>query len=200
MRRAGELSDGREDEALRDEAACEEEVREEGQGEDVLALYLEDLKQIPTLKAEEEARLLEQLRADREDSRARKRLTEAYLETALAEIRPYLGRMDVGELIGVANLALTAALCDEKTLESAVLRDTIKRNVHTALEEAVQEESQSDAEEHTLAERLNAMSDIASELAAELGREASPEDLAVRLGIPLDEVQRLLAMSMQALE
>ena len=111
MRRAGELSDGREDEALRDEAA-----REEGQGEDVLALYLEDLKQIPALKAEEEARLLEQLRADREDSRARKRLTEAYLETALAEIRPYLGRMDVGELIGVANLALTAALCDEKNV------------------------------------------------------------------------------------
>ena len=200
MRRAGQLSDGREDETLRDEAAREEASREEGQGEDVLALYLEDLKQIPALEAEEEERLVAKLRAKPEDSRARKRLTEAYLETALAEIRPYLGRMDVGELIGVANLALTAALCDEKTLESAVLRDTIKRNVHTALEEAVQEESQSDAEEHTLAERLNAMSDITSELAAELGREASPEDLAVRLGIPLDEVQRLLAMSMQALE
>ena len=195
MRRAGQLSDGREDETLRDEAA-----REEGQGEDVLALYLEDLKQIPALEAEEEERLVAKLREKPEDSRARKRLTEAYLETALAEIRPYLGRMDVGELIGVANLALTAALCDEKTLESAVLRDTIKRNVHTALEEAVQEESQSDAEEHTLAERLNAMSDLASELAAELGREASPEDLAIRLGIPMDEVQRLLAMSMQALE
>lgn len=200
MRRAGQLSDGREDETLRDEAAREEASREEGQGEDVLALYLEDLKQIPALEVEEEERLVAQLRAKPEDSRARKRLTEAYLETALAEIRPYLGRMDVGELIGVANLALTAALCDEKTLESAVLRDTIKRNVHTALEETVQEESQSDAEEHTLAERLNAMSDLASELAAELGREASPEDLAIRLGIPMDEVQRLLAMSMQALE
>lgn len=200
MRRAGKLSDGREDETLRDEAAREEASREEGQGEDVLALYLEDLKQIPALEAEEEESLVAKLRAKPEDSRARKRLTEAYLETALAEIRPYLGRMDVGELIGVANLALTAALCDEKTLESAVLRDTIKRNVHTALEEAVQEESQSDAEEHTLAERLNAMSDLASELAAELGREASPEDLAIRLGIPMDEVQRLLAMSMQALE
>lgn len=200
MRRAGQLSDGREDETLRDEAAREEASREEEQGEDVLALYLEDLKQIPALEAEEEERLVAKLRAKPEDSRARKRLTEAYLETALAEIRPYLGRMDVGELIGVANLALTAALCDEKTLESAVLRDTIKRNVHTALEEAVQEESQSDAEEHTLAERLNAMSDLASELAAKLGREASPEDLAIRLGIPIDEVQRLLAMSMQALE
>ena len=200
MRRAGKLSDGREDETLRDEAAREEASREEGQGEDVLALYSEDLKQIPALEAEEEERLVAKLREKPEDSRARKRLTEAYLETALAEIRPYLGRMDVGELIGVANLALTAALCDEKTLESAVLRDTIKRNVHTALEEAVQEESQSDAEEHTLAERLNAMSDLASELAAELGREANPEDLAIRLGIPMDEVQRLLAMSMQALE
>jgi len=200
MRRAGQLSDGREDETLRDKAAREEASREEGQGEDVLALYLEDLKQIPALEAEEEERLVAKLREKPEDSRARKRLTEAYLETALAEIRPYLGRMDVGELIGVANLALTAALCDEKTLESAVLRDTIKRNVHTALEEAVQEESQSGAEEHTLAERLNAMSDLASELAAELGREASPEDLAIRLGIPIDEVQRLLAMSMQALE
>ena len=200
MRRACQLSDGREDETLRDEAAREEASREVGPGEDVLALYLADLKQIPALEAEEEERLVAKLRAKPEDSRARKRLTEAYLETALAEIRPYLGRMDVGELIGVANLALTAALCDEKTLESAVLRDTIKRNVHTALEEAVQEESQSDAEEHTLAERLNAMSDLASELAAELGREASPEDLAIRLGIPMDEVQRLLAMSMQALE
>ena len=200
MRRAGQLSDGREDETLRDEAAREEASREEGQGEDVLALYLEDLKQIPALEAEEEERLVAKLRAKPEDSRARKRLTEAYLATALAEIRPYLGRMDVGELIGVANLALTAALCDEKTLESAVLRDTIKRNVQTALEEGVQEESQSDAEEHTLAERLNAMSDLASELAAELGREASPEDLAIRLGISMDEVQRLLAMSMQALE
>ena len=46
MRRAGQLSDGREDETLRDEAAREEASREEGQGEDVLALYLEDLKQI----------------------------------------------------------------------------------------------------------------------------------------------------------
>ncbi len=200
MRRAGQLSDGREDETLREEAACDKAEREEGQHEDVLALYLEDLKQIPELKAEEEARLLEQLRAKREDVPARKRLTEGYLGTALEEIRPFLGRMDVGELIGVANLALTATLCDEKTLESAVLRDTIKRNVRTALAEAVQEESRSDAEERTLAERLNVMSELASELASELGREASPEDLAIRLGIPIDEVQRLLAMSMQALE
>ena len=200
MRRAGQLSDGREDETLREEAECDKAEREEGQHEDVLALYLEDLKQIPELKAEEEARLLEQLRAKREDVPARKRLTEGYLGTALEEIRPFLGRMDVGELIGVANLALTATLCDEKTLESAVLRDTIKRNVRTALAEAVQEESRSDAEERTLAERLNAMSELASELASELGREASPEDLAIRLGIPIDEVQRLLAMSMQALE
>ncbi len=200
MRRAGQLSDGREDETLREEAECDKAEREEGQREDVLALYLEDLKQIPELKAEEEARLLEQLRAKREDVPARKRLTEGYLGTALEEIRPFLGKMDVGELIGVANLALTATLCDEKTLESAVLRDTIKRNVRTALAEAVQEESRSDAEERTLAERLNAMSELASELASELGRETSPEDLAIRLGIPIDEVQRLLAMSMQALE
>ena len=68
MRRAGQLSDGREDEALRDEAAREEASREEGQGEDVLALYLEDLKQIPALEAEEEERLVAQLRAKPEDS------------------------------------------------------------------------------------------------------------------------------------
>ena len=72
MRRAGQLSDGREDETLRDEAAREEASREEGQGEDVLALYLEDLKQIPALEAEEEERLVAKLRAKPEDSRARK--------------------------------------------------------------------------------------------------------------------------------
>ena len=192
MRRAGELSGGREEQT-------QAETGNEGMtGADLLSLYLEELKQIPALEAEEEAALLEKLRAG--DARARKRLTEGYLGTALAEIQPFVGSMEAGELIGVANLALTAALCDEKILESTVLRDTIKQKVHTALEEAVRENRQSDTAEQTLADRMNALTELSSELAAELGREASPEELAARLDIPLDEVRRLLAMSMQALE
>lgn len=192
MRRAGELSGGREEQT-------QAETGNEGMtGADLLSLYLEELKQIPALEAEEEEALLEKLRAG--DARARKRLTEGYLGTALAEIQPFVGTMEAGELIGVANLALTAALCDEKILESTVLRDTIKQKVHTALEEAVRENRQSDTGEQTLADRMNALTELSSELAAELGREASPEELAARLDIPLDEVQRLLAMSMQALE
>ena len=192
MRRAGELSGGREEQ-------IQAETGNEGMtGADLLSLYLEELKQIPALEAEEEAVLLEKLRAG--DARARKRLTEGYLGTALAEIQPFVGSMEAGELIGVANLALTAALCDEKILESTVLRDTIKQKVHTALEEAVRENRQSDTAEQTLADRMNALTELSSELAAELGREASPEELASRLDIPLDEVQRLLAMSMQTLE
>lgn len=192
MRRAGELSGGREEQ-------IQAETENEGMtGADLLSLYLEELKQIPALEAEEEAALLEKLRAG--DARARKRLTEGYLGTALAEIQPFVGSMEAGELIGVANLALTAALCDEKILESTVLRDTIKQKVHTALEEAVRENRQSDTGEQTLADRMNALTELSSKLAAELGREASPEELASRLDIPLDEVQRLLAMSMQALE
>jgi hypothetical protein len=192
MRRAGELSGGREEQ-------IQAETENEGMtGADLLSLYLEELKQIPALEAEEEAALLEKLRAG--DARARKRLTEGYLGTALAEIQPFVGSMEAGELIGVANLALTAALCDEKILESTVLRDTIKQKVHTALEEAVRENRQSDTGEQTLADRMNALTELSSELAAELGREANPEELAARLDIPLDEVQRLLAMSMQALE
>lgn len=192
MRRAGELSGGREEQ-------IQAETENEGMtGADLLSLYLEELKQIPALEGEEEAALLEKLRAG--DARARKRLTEGYLGTALAEIQPFVGSMEAGELIGVANLALTAALCDEKILESTVLRDTIKQKVHTALEEAVRENRQSDTGEQTLADRMNALTELSSELAAELGKEASPEELASRLDIPLDEVQRLLAMSMQALE
>lgn len=192
MRRAGELSGGREEQT-------QAETGNEGMtGADLLSLYLEELKLIPALEAEEEVALLEKLRAG--DARARKRLTEGYLGTALAEIQPFVGSMEAGELIGVANLALTAALCDEKILESTVLRDTIKQKVHTALEEAVRENRQSDTAEQTLADRMNALTELSSELAAELGREASPEELAARLDIPLDEVQRLLAMSMQALE
>lgn len=192
MRRAGELSGGREEQ-------IQAETENEGMtGADLLSLYLEELKQIPALEGEEEAALLEKLRAG--DARARKRLTEGYLGTALAEIQPFVGTMEAGELIGVANLALTAALCDEKILESTVLRDTIKQKVHTALEEAVRENRQSDTAEQTLADRMNALTELSSKLAAELGREASPEELASRLDIPLDEVQRLLAMSMQALE
>jgi len=192
MRRAGELSGGREEQ-------IQAETENEGMtGADLLSLYLEELKQIPALEAEEEAALLEKLRAG--DARARKRLTEGYLGTALAEIQPFVGSMEAGELIGVANLALTAALCDEKILESTVLRDTIKQKVHTALEEAVRENRQSDTGEQTLADRMNALTELSSELAAELGREASPAEQAGRGASPRALVQRLLAMSMQALE
>ena len=66
MRRAGELSGGREEQT-------QAETENEGMtGADLLSLYLEELKQIPALEAEEEEALLEKLRAG--DARARKRL------------------------------------------------------------------------------------------------------------------------------
>ena len=69
MRRAGELSGGREEQ-------IQAETGNEGMtGADLLSLYLEELKQIPALEAEEEVALLEKLRAG--DARASRRATSA---------------------------------------------------------------------------------------------------------------------------
>lgn len=93
-------------------------------GTDLLSFYSEELRQIPALGAEEEGVLLEKLWAG--DMCTRERLVEGYLDITLTEIQSFVGSMGTSELIGAADLALTATFYDEKILESTMLRSMIK--------------------------------------------------------------------------
>lgn len=177
--------------------------------EDILSLYLEELKAIRPLTEAEEAEALQ--KAGEGDRGARERLIESYLMPSLSIVKDFIGgEMGVSEMIGVSNLSLVTAVeeyigrskatGEEQQGEETGLSGYVRAAVRAALEQAETEERCSRQRAETVAERVNQLMEAARVMATELGREASPEELAERLRTPEEEVRALLKMSVQAME
>lgn len=177
--------------------------------EDILSLYLEELKAIRPLTEAEEAEALQ--KAGEGDRGARERLIESYLMLSLSIVKDFIGgEMGVSEMIGVSNLSLVTAVeeyigrskatGEEQQGEETGLSGYVRAAVRAALKQAETEERCSRQRAETVAERVNQLMEAARVMATELGREASPEELAERLRTPEEEVRALLKMSVQAME
>lgn len=177
--------------------------------EDILSLYLEELKAIRPLTEAEEAEALQ--KAGEGDRGARERLIESYLMPSLSIVKDFIGgEMGVSEMIGVSNLSLVTAVeeyigrskatGEEQQGEETGLSGYVRAAVRAALKQAETEERCSRQRAETVAERVNQLMEAARVMATELGREASPEELAERLRTPEEEVRALLKMSVQAME
>lgn len=177
--------------------------------EDILSLYLEELKAIRPLTEAEEAEALQ--KAGEGDRGARERLIESYLMPSLSIVKDFIGgEMGVSEMIGVSNLSLVTAVeeyigrskaaGEEQQEEETGLSGYVRAAVRAALKQAETEERCSRQRAETVAERVNQLMEAARVMATELGREASPEELAERLRTPEEEVRALLKMSVQAME
>ena len=162
----------------------------------LLSLYLEEMGQIPEITPEE----LNLLRWDlaREDPGARQRAVEGHLKFVLDLTRGYMGRgLGLGDLMGESHVALTLAV---HAYRKGDLREQIRRQVIAALEEATGQEKAAKEGEDLLARRLNALMETAQEMALELGREATPGELALRLLVPVEEVEEMLKIGLNAME
>lgn len=177
--------------------------------EDILSLYLEELKAIRPLTEAEEAEALQ--KAGEGDRGARERLIESYLMPSLSIVKDFIGgEMGVSEMIGVSNLSLVTAVeeyigrskaaGEGQQEEETGLSGYVRAAVRAALKQAETEERCSRQRAETVAERVNQLMEAARVMATELGREASPEELAERLRTPEEEVRALLKMSVQAME
>lgn len=192
----------------------EENMGETGSGEefteDILDIYLSEVKAISPLSEKEEEMLVSLAAAG--DSAARDRITEGYLMHALTLVKDFMGGpLSVAEMIGISNLALVGAVREhlqqsaagEKSaagaLERRPLRDTIAEAVRRELGAACEAEKQTGQEENEIAVRANRLTEAARVMAAELGRPATEEELAERMHCPAEEIRTLLNMTMQAM-
>lgn len=195
--------------AAEDEEAAAD--NDEG-GADVLAIYLEEVQNIPAFHDGEEKELI--FRAAAGDPGARDRLMEGHLKFILEIVREHMGGpLGISEMIGISNLGLVKAIRlyldhaaamiaknKEFSLETPSLRDTIANTVKEDIGAAEQRERAEKREGDEIASRANLLMEAARVMAEELGREATKTELAERMKLPEEEVEQLLKMAMQAIE
>ncbi len=188
---------------------------EEDAAPDLLGIYFDEVNAIPAFGEGEEEALSR--RAAQGDAAARDRLMEGYLKHALTIVREYMGGpVSVPELIGISNLSMVKAVrtwldhqaapyvrpagkTEDQALATLSLRDTITATVRTDLAAAVERENFKKKESEEIAGRANRLTETARVMAGELGRQATPEELAERMRIPVEEVKELIRMTMQAM-
>lgn len=129
----------------------------------------------------------------------RNRLIEQYLPEVLESLVDFTQMgVDEDDLVGEASLILTETV--DAYLKNPVgeLGDIIDMTINERLTAYITESNMLKAADQDLADRLNDLSDAAVELLEELGRTPSAEELAQKLDISADEVERLLKISEEA--
>lgn len=157
-----------------------------------LKIYLQEIGQIPLLTEEEEKELGKRLAGG--DLSARERLEEGNLRLVVSLAKHYTGRgIPLLDLIQEGNMGL---------MHAAEKYDYTKENrfstyaswwIKEAMQRAIDQQSREIRVPVHVAENMKKVQRAAKELQQELGRDASPEEIALRLGDrTAEEVQDIL--------
>lgn len=167
----------------------------EDRGIDVLEMYIEELKQVPSCTPEEEETLLKSLAGGKKDAAGR--LVEGKLMDAMAVAAEYRDRgLSMNDLIQEASMAL---LMTANEYTGGDFNGLMKRRIRQALEEALSLQDNEVRIEEEMAARVNVLKDISASMANELGREATVEELAGRMKMTVDEIRDIMKLTLDAM-
>lgn len=163
--------------------------------DEVLQLYLEDLKDIAPAAEGEEKHLYNQIRKG--DSSAVKRLSELYLYTVIAIAKEYAqGSLPVGDLIQEGNLGLLTGismLADKP--EDVSEGDYLVGSIRESIELYILEQGDQSAIGKKAVEKANKLHKAIQELEEELEHKVSKAEVSAFLNIPVDEIDEVIRLS-----
>lgn len=163
-----------------------------------LAFYLEELEFVKPYTSKEEDELINRMLNG--DVQARNLLTEAYLKMVIQIARTFQNKgVLVTDLIQEGNLGLVSALVAYKKEEHKNLKEYLRVSIIECMKEAMGEQSISRETALKVADRVNQLSEISLALAKSLGREATPLELAQKMGIAEEEVKDIMKISLDAI-
>ena len=162
--------------------------------EDPVRMYLKEIGTVPLLSAEEELRLAK--RKAEGDESAKERLIEANLRLVVSIAKRYVGRgMQLLDLIQEGNLGLI------KAVEKFDYRKGYKFSTYAtwwirqAITRAIADQARTIRIPVHMVETINRLVRTQRQLVQKLGREATPEELAKELDMPVDRVREIMKIS-----
>ncbi|MDY4876651.1 MAG: RNA polymerase sigma factor RpoD [Eubacterium sp.] len=164
--------------------------------EDPVRMYLKEIGKVPLLTAEEEKELAMKMEAG--DMEAKKRLAEANLRLVVSIAKRYVGGgMLFLDLILEGNLGLI------KAVEKFDYRKGYKFSTYAtwwirqAITRAIADQARTIRIPVHMVETINKLIRVQRQLLQELGREPYPEEIAEKMGLPVERVREIQKISQE---
>ena len=162
--------------------------------DDPVRMYLKEIGKVPLLSPDEEIELAKKIELG--DEAAKKKLAEANLRLVVNIAKRYVGRgMQLLDLIQEGNLGLI------KPVEKFDYRKGYKFSTYAtwwirqAITRAIADQARTIRIPVHMVETINRLVRTQRQLVQKLGREATPEELAKELDMPVDRVREIMKIS-----
>ena len=162
--------------------------------DDPVRMYLKEIGKVPLLSPDEEIELAKRIELG--DEAAKKKLAEANLRLVVSIAKRYVGRgMQLLDLIQEGNLGLI------KAVEKFDYRKGYKFSTYAtwwirqAITRAIADQARTIRIPVHMVETINRLVRTQRQLVQKLGREATPEELAKELDMPVDRVREIMKIS-----
>lgn len=163
--------------------------------DEVLQMYLEDLKDIAPAAEGEERHLY--IRILEGDQAAVKRLSELYLYTVIAIAKEYAnGNIPVGDLIQEGNLGLLMgiSMLSDKP-EDVSEGDYLVGSIREGIEMYILEQGDQSAVGKKAVEKADKLHKAIQQLEEELEHKVTKEEVSAFLNIPVEEIDEVIRLS-----
>ena len=162
--------------------------------DDPVRMYLKEIGKVPLLSPDEEIELAKKIELG--DEEAKKKLAESNLRLVVSIAKRYAGRgMQLLDLIQEGNLGLI------KAVEKFDYRKGYKFSTYAtwwirqAITRAIADQARTIRIPVHMVETINRLVSTQRQLVQKLGREATPEELAKELDMPVDRVREIMKIS-----
>ena len=197
-----ELKDEEEVEALETGEDMEQMLQGEGLAlEDHVRMYLKEIGKVPLLSGEEELALAQQMiegetEAQREE--AKQKLVEANLRLVVSIAKRYVGRgMFFLDLIQEGNLGLMKAVEKFDYNKGFKFSTYATWWIRQAITRAIADQARTIRIPVHMVETINKVLRVSRQLLQELGHEASAEEIAEVMNIPVEKVRETMKIAQE---
>ena len=154
--------------------------------------YKHDLQAIRSASQEEVQQLYRQVMDGEEN--VKNRLVEVYLKEVVT-IAEQLHQPEVfiGDLIQEGNLGLVLGV--EKITDSAKAHETIVIQIRQSMQLLLEEQSELSSRDKKMVEKVQALDESIQALTEELGRKVTIDELAVYMGVEVEEIEDILKLT-----
>jgi len=162
--------------------------------EDPVRMYLKEIGNVPLLSTDEEIELAKLV--EHGDEKAKKKLTEANLRLVVSIAKKYVGRgMQFLDLIQEGNMGLMKAVDKFDYSKGYKFSTYATWWIRQAITRGIADTGRTIRVPVHMVETINKTLRMSRTLLQELGREATPEEVADRLNVPVGRVREVLKIS-----
>jgi len=164
--------------------------------DDPVRMYLKEIGKVPLLSPEEEIDLANRIKKN--DSDAKKKLTEANLRLVVSIAKRYVGRgMLFLDLIQEGNLGLIKAVEKFDYTKGFKFSTYATWWIRQAITRAIADQARTIRIPVHMVETINKLIRVSRQLLQQLGRDPIPEEIAVEMGMSEDKVREIMKIAQE---